>query len=116
MKKLILLILVLLLICSSLTLAAEITEEEWVEDLNYLEKELPVRHKDLFFQLTEEEFKSNLEKLKNDLSGLSNLEIAFRLAEIFAEIGDTHTALDNTRFKKAGFIFLIDCDIIIIVY
>ena len=100
MKKLILLILVLLLICSSLTLAAEITEEEWVEDLNYLEKELPARHKNLFFQLEKEEFKSDLEEIKAELSELSNLEITLRLAEIFSKIGDTHTAVNNTRFFK----------------
>lgn len=100
MSKKFVLFLLLLLVFSSITSAAEITEKDWLEDLNYLEKELPARHKNLFFQLKEEEFKSNLEKLKNDLSGLSNPEIAFRLAEIFAEIGDTHTALDNTRFLK----------------
>lgn len=98
MKKIFMLLLIFLLIFSNFISAAEITEKEWLEDLNYLEKELPARHKNLFFQLEKEEFEAELSKLKNDLSELSNLEVTLRLAEISAKIGDTHTAVDNTRF------------------
>jgi len=100
MKKLILIILLFILICSSFASAAEITEKEWLEDLNYLEKELPARHKNLFFQLKKEEFKADFENLKADISEFSNLGITLRMAEIFAKIGDTHTAIDNTRFLR----------------
>lgn len=98
MKKIIMLLLIFLLIFSNFISAAEITEKEWLEDLNYLEKELPARHKNLFFQLEKDEFEAELSKLKNDLSELSNLEVTLRLAEISAKIGDTHTAVNNTRF------------------
>ncbi len=100
MRKVLILFLLLLFGCSCLSSAAEITENEWLEDLNYLEKELPERHKNLFFQLEKDEFKQDLEELKSELSSLSNLKISLRLAEIFAKIGDPHTALDNTRFLK----------------
>jgi len=98
MKKIFLLSLIFLFIFINTGTAAEITEMEWRQDLNYLEKELPARHKNLFFQLEEEEFKQEMSQLKSDLPELSDLEISLRMAEIFAEIGDTHTAIDNTRF------------------
>jgi hypothetical protein len=98
MRKSLFFILIILFFCSSTLAAAEFSEEEWLEDLNYLEKELPARHKNLFFQLEKEKFTEEMAELKNDLSGLSELEITLRLVEIFAEIGDTHTAINNTRF------------------
>lgn len=100
MKKISFIILLILIICSSQISAAEITEKEWIEDLNYLEKELPERHKNLFFQIEKEEFESELEKIKTGLSKLSDLEITLKLAELFAKIGDSHTTVDNTRFFK----------------
>ena len=100
MEKIVLVFLMILIICSSLVSAVEFTEEEWLQDLNYLEKELPARHKNLFFKLKKEEFKSELEKIKADLPKLSNLDITLRLAELFTKIGDSHTAVDNTRFFK----------------
>ncbi|MGM0499692.1 MAG: hypothetical protein ACQERL_05745 [Bacillota bacterium] len=100
MRKIIFLFLIILLLGGSLTKAAEITEEDWLQDLNYLEKELPARHKNLFFQLEKEVFKNEIKKIKADLSKLSNLEITLKLAELFTKIGDSHTAVDNTRFFK----------------
>jgi hypothetical protein len=79
-------------------MAAEISEADWLSDLNYLENELPAEHYNLFFKLEKEEFIKEMDKLKNDLPELSNLDTTLRLAEIFAKIGDTHTAIDNTRF------------------
>ena len=107
MKKISLIILLIILICTLSISAAAFSEEEWLEDINYLEKELPARHKNLFFQLEEKEFKNEIEKLKSDLSQLSDLEITLRLAEIFAEIGDTHTALDNTQFLSEYYPFFL---------
>src|SRR6056297_1963982 len=100
MGKIVLVFLMILIICSSLVSAVEFTEEEWLQDLNYLEKELPARHKNLFFKLKKEEFKSELEKIKADLPKLSNLDITLRLAELFTKIGDSHTTVNNTRFFK----------------
>lgn len=100
MKKISLLFILFLLVCSSLAQAGEITEKEWLEDLNYLAKELPARHKNLFFRLEKEEFKKEIENIKAEISNLSELEITLRLAELFAKIGDSHTAVDNTRFFK----------------
>ncbi|RCW58718.1 S41 family peptidase [Halanaerobium sp. ST460_2HS_T2] len=98
MRKIFLFISIFLLFSSNLVMAAEISEADWLSDLNYLESELPVEHYNLFFKLEKEEFIKEMDKLKNDLPELSNLDTTLRLAEIFAKIGDTHTAIDNTRF------------------
>lgn len=98
LKRISLIVLLVLLVCSISVSASDFSDEEWLEDLNYLENELPARHKNLFFQLKEKEFKNEMSRLKTDLKQLSDLDITLRLAEIFAKIGDTHTAVDNTHF------------------
>jgi hypothetical protein len=67
--------------------------ESWREDIDFLASELPKRHKNLFFQLSESEFKHKIQELKDALSNLSDEEVIWGLSRIVASIGDAHTAL-----------------------
>ena len=67
--------------------------KKWQEDIDYLASELPQRHKNLFFQLSESDFKQKIQKLKNELSDINDEEIIWRLFQIVASIGDGHTTL-----------------------
>ena len=72
--------------------------ERWQEDINTLAAELPQSHKNLFFQLTESEFKQGIQKLKDELSEISDEEVIWRLSQIVASVGDAHTGLRyNTK-------------------
>jgi hypothetical protein len=71
----------------------EIDKSGWEEDLEFLKSELPKVHKDLFFSLSKEEFDSGIESIKLELDSLTDFEIVFRLQQLIAKIGDTHTGI-----------------------
>ncbi|MFC2167288.1 peptidase S41, partial [Acidobacteriota bacterium] len=56
-------------------------------------KELPARHKNLFFQRSESAFIKDVEEIKEDIPSLKDREIRYRLARIVASLGDAHTSL-----------------------
>lgn len=72
----------------------------WLEDLDYLAKELPERHKNLFFQLKEEEFLRDIEKLKEETPYLTDYEIITEIMKITAKIGDSHTGVAIWRIPS----------------
>lgn len=69
------------------------SQERWIKAIEYLEKELPKRHKNLFFSLSEEKFHEDLNKLKSSVNTLSDEEITMGLAKIVASVEDGHTRL-----------------------
>lgn len=74
---------------------ASISKEKWIKDVEYLEKNLPKKHKNLFFNLEETEYKNLTKKLKEDIKDLSESEIKIRILEIIAKVGDSHTTVKN---------------------
>lgn len=71
-----------------------ITNQQWLEDIDYLQKELPKRHKNIYHTLKKEDFKKEISNLKNRISELEGYEIKYELSKIIANIGDAHTFLD----------------------
>lgn len=65
--------------------------ERWLNDIAYLETTLPEVHKNLFFQMSEQEFGRRLEELKEKVPAYTDQQIAIELSLIVAAIGDTHT-------------------------
>ncbi|GCD12195.1 S41 family peptidase [Clostridium tagluense] len=63
----------------------------WLEDINFLCRELSLKHKNLFFQKNKEDFFKEIESLKTDIESLSNYEIKLEIAKIVASMGDAHT-------------------------
>ncbi|ACL70246.1 hypothetical protein [Halothermothrix orenii] len=94
------LILILLMGLFQIT-AGAVSREEWVEDLNYLTKKLPQVHKNLYFNITEKEFKDMIDDIKADLPELTDAEVALRLQEVFNQIGDQHTGFDSRKFLNS---------------
>ncbi|MFZ7103779.1 MAG: S41 family peptidase [Peptococcaceae bacterium] len=70
---------------------AEDRDSRWVNDIDYLEKTLPRVHKNLYFQLSEQEFHRQLAELKNKIPNYSDEQIEIALSVILAGSGDTHT-------------------------
>jgi len=71
---------------------------DWRGDIEYLKTELPLRHKDLFFQMTKDDYEGRLDYLSSHLSSFSDLEIAIKLQQLIAKIGDSHTSAGYTKF------------------
>ncbi len=62
-------------------------------DLRALAAELPKRHKNLFFRLTEAQWNAAVTKLETALPKLTKPQLATRFAALVASVGDGHTEL-----------------------
>lgn len=68
--------------------------QKWLEDIDYLHKNLPLKHIDAYNSIKKEDFDKEIEELKNDVPKLEDFDIKCRLAQIVASIGDAHTSLN----------------------
>ncbi len=71
------------------------TRPDWLSDLDYLEKEMPRRHKNLFHALSPKQFKDSVGGLKRRVSTLTDFEIAIEIAKIGSSIRDGHSGVDS---------------------
>jgi len=83
-------------------LPASTQEGRWRQDLHYLATELPRLHKNLFFQITEEEFQHAVAQLYEAIPSMRDDEIIIGIARVVAMVGDGHTRL-NLLQEAAGF-------------
>ncbi len=67
--------------------------DRWAADLEVLARELPARHKNLYFKITAEEFRSAVEDLKARIPRLDLMGFELGLARLVASVGDSHTSL-----------------------
>lgn len=67
--------------------------QRWREDLALLADLLPKSHKQLFFQLTEEQFRHQVADLDRRLPDLNEDQSAVELTKLVASVGDAHTKL-----------------------
>lgn len=71
-----------------------LSKEAWREDLRYLAREIPRRHKNAFHSVTREQFERAVAELDAQIPNLDDTKIAFGLSRIAAMIGDGHTRLN----------------------
>ena len=76
---------------------------QWRDDLAYLARELPRRHKNLFHTMRREQFDSALAVLDRKLPGLARHQVIVELARIVAQAGAGPTHIAPTRDPKIGF-------------
>jgi C-terminal processing protease CtpA/Prc len=77
--------------------------EKWREDLRFMAQEMPKRHKDLFHQMTREQFETAIKNLDARIPQLNRNQIIVEMTRIVAMVGDGHTNLYSTRDPKVGF-------------
>jgi C-terminal processing protease CtpA/Prc len=70
---------------------------QWVEDIDYLSKQLPKLHKNAYHTITKEEFRASIKALKQKASLLTDDEMVIELTRFVASIGDAHTSLWQTK-------------------
>lgn len=66
----------------------------WQADLDYLIAELPARHKDAFFSVSEAEFNARAAELRTAIPRLNRDQVIAGLARQVALLGDSHTSLN----------------------
>mgnify|MGYP002406501490 CR=1 FL=1 len=91
---------------NALTLSnvSNLTSEQWIEDINYLEKNLAEKHINVYNTITKEKYEKEFSDLKKEVPKLKEYEIKLKLAQIVASIGDAHTAL-NICIKEGDNIY-----------
>lgn len=65
-----------------------------IEDIEYFQKELPKRHKNLFSNVSRDEFMNRTNQLIDNTSQLNNKQVFVELNKIIASVGDAHTSIN----------------------
>ena len=65
-----------------------------IEDINFFRKQLTDKHKNLFHNITKEEFDDNVDTLISAVGELTNKQVFVEMNKIVASIGDAHTVMD----------------------
>lgn len=96
MKKLVVgIIVVFLIILSGCGLSKNesriYTDEQWIEDIDCVDRAIKYNHPDPFRKMTKEEWDESITNLKADLPNLTDMEIAFRIQALLSPIKDDHT-------------------------
>lgn len=65
-----------------------------IEDLRFFQKELTLRHKNLFNKISKEEYNSQMYQLIEQVDKLNNQEVFVELNKIVASVGDAHTTIN----------------------
>jgi len=80
-------------------------DERWREDVRFYAAELPKRHKNLFFQLSKNDFEREVKRLEEHVPKMSDEEIYFALMRITAAVGDGHTGVGFYQLPTSRFPF-----------
>jgi hypothetical protein len=85
----------LVILCSILSCSPDNDDKpiysEWGEDIAFFKTELARLHKNLFFKVSKSEFESELNEFDNQIDNLSDFDIALKLQQVIANMGDSHT-------------------------
>jgi hypothetical protein len=73
----------------------QLTAEQWQQDLQFLAKELPRRHKNAFHTVSRDQFEKSVADLNARIPSLQSHEIVIGLIAIVASVSDAHTQLSG---------------------
>lgn len=66
---------------------------DWKIDLDFLAKELPEKHYNLFTVKSKQEFLSGINAIKLNSEKMTDFQVTLRTQQLIAKMGDSHTAL-----------------------
>ncbi len=94
---------ILLFLLSSVTIcfSQERKEIDWKSDIEYLKDTLPQKHINIFSKISEYEFNKQLDALQVELPELTDLQVAVKIQQILAKMGDSHTNAGWVKFINA---------------
>jgi Peptidase family S41 len=75
----------------------------WGEDLDFLAREMPSQHANLFHAIDREQFQDALNGIRNRLPSLARSQVIVELQRLAASIGDGHTNVSPWRDPATGF-------------
>jgi hypothetical protein len=68
--------------------------DRWREDVDFLARELPRRHRNAFFACRRGDFEGAASALRQGIERMTDEEVVVGLMELVARLGDQHTAID----------------------
>lgn len=104
MKKINYLVIILLLLgiltaCSTNTISTDTNPK--LEDLNYFCKTLEKNHKNLYANISKDEFDAEKQKIAENINDMSDSDFYYSLKHLLSIVGDAHTSLyfSDSRYK-----------------
>ena len=76
-------------------------EIDWKSDIEYLKDALSQKHINIFSKTSEYEFNKQLDALLSKLPELTDLQVAVKIQQILAKMGDSHTNAGWVKFINA---------------
>ena len=76
-------------------------EIDWKSDIEYLKDTLSQKHINIFSKTSEYEFNKQLDALLSKLPELTDLQVAVKIQQILAKMGDSHTNAGWVKFINA---------------
>lgn len=67
--------------------------KKWLEDIESLAAELPIRHKNLFFNLNKDDFYDQIKFIEDNIQFFDDYEMFIQIAKVVASVGDAHTSV-----------------------
>lgn len=95
MKKILIIISLVSLFSCKKEEPIAINNSSWIEDIEYIQTQLPNCHIDLFSKISQADFDIQIENLVNEVPELEENEIICKIMKIFAQVGDSHTGIHN---------------------
>lgn len=85
-------------------------KEMWTSEIDILQDQLPKLHKNLFFNITKDQWNNRLDKLKENIDQLTDSQVRVEMMKTVASVGDGHTStyLSAISFFPFYFVWLKD--------
>ncbi len=77
-----------------------LTTKQWLEDIDYLNENLPKNHINLYYKTSKNDFQKQINELKTEIPKLNDMQIKFKLKQIVASVGDAHTSMNLDNPEK----------------
>lgn len=94
-------VLLFLLFPVTICFSQEKKEIDWKSDIEYLKDTLPQKHINIFFKTSENEFSERLNTILEKLPELTDLQVAVKIQQVLAKMGDSHTNAGWVKFINA---------------
>ncbi|MGE5428376.1 MAG: S41 family peptidase [Methylococcaceae bacterium] len=91
-------LLIIFLMFWNVAISQENKVVDWNSDINFIKDELPKNHYNLYMVKTEQDFLKGLDQIAKQQNQLSNFEVAIKLQQLIASLGDLHTSLALNSF------------------
>jgi hypothetical protein len=76
---------------------------QWQDDLVYYQKELQIRHIDVYNKIDQQSFENELNQISSAIEKSTNWEIAVELMRLTRKIGDGHTSVSLANWETHYF-------------